>query len=92
MVRERLPLALAARASAAYIRSLQAASAEPADLIYGGTTGGLAAPAVAARRCGARYALDLEDFHSGESEASDQVLSTDWPAGSRIASLDRPRF
>src|SRR4029077_11342157 len=54
---------------------VQAASAEPADLIYGGTTGALAAVAAAARRCGARYALDLEDFHSDESEAPDHALS-----------------
>jgi hypothetical protein len=73
---ERLPLALAARAfGRVHPELVKAASAEPADLIYGGTTGGLAAVAVAARRCGTRYALDLEDFHSGESEASDQVLS-----------------
>ena len=54
---------------------VRAAGAAPADLIYGGTTNGLAAVAAAARRCGARYALDLEDFHSGESEASDHALS-----------------
>ena len=72
----RLPLALAARAfGRVHPELVQAASAERADLVYGGTTGGLAAVAVAARRCGARYALDLEDFHSGESEASDHLLS-----------------
>jgi hypothetical protein len=73
---ERLPLALAARAfGRVHSELVKAASAEPADLIYGGTTGGLAAVAVAARWCGARYALDLEDFHSGESEAGDHALS-----------------
>lgn len=45
---------------------VRAAAAEPADLIYGGTTGALAAVAEAARRIGAPYALDLEDFHSAE--------------------------
>jgi Glycosyltransferase Family 4 len=72
----RLPLGLAARAfGRVHPELVKAATAEPADLIYGGTTGGLAAVAVAARRCGARYALDLEDFHSGESEARDHALS-----------------
>jgi glycosyltransferase involved in cell wall biosynthesis len=73
---ERMPFALVARAfGRVHPELVKAASAEPADLIYGGTTGGLAAVAVAARRCGARYALDLEDFHSEESEASDHALS-----------------
>ena len=73
---ERMPLSIAARAFGRVHPELaKAASAEPADLIYGGTTGGLAAVAVAARRCGARYALDLEDFHSCESEARDHALS-----------------
>lgn len=44
-----------------------AVAAEPADLIYGGTTGALAAVAESARRSGTRYALDLEDFHSAEA-------------------------
>ena len=73
---ERVPLGLAARAfGRVHSELVRAASAEPADLIYGGTTGGLAAIAAAARRCGARYALDLEDFHSAESEAPDRALS-----------------
>jgi glycosyltransferase involved in cell wall biosynthesis len=46
---------------------VRAVSAIPADLIYGGTTGALAAIAEAARRSGTPYALDLEDFHSGET-------------------------
>ena len=72
----RVPLGLAAGAfGRVHPELVRAASAEPADLIYGGTTGALAAVAVAARRCGARYALDLEDFHSGESEAPDHELS-----------------
>lgn len=37
---------------------------EPCDLIYGGTSGALAAVAIAARRANIPYALDLEDFHS----------------------------
>lgn len=67
--RARVPLALAARAYArAHAELLRAALQEPADLYYGGTTGALAAVAVAARRAGVPYALDLEDFHSGESD------------------------
>ena len=46
---------------------MRAVSAIPADLIYGGTTGALAAIAEAARRSGTPYAIDLEDFHSGET-------------------------
>ena len=72
----RVPFDLAARAfGRVHPELVRAASAEPADLIYGGTTGALAAVAAAARRCGARYALDLEDFHSDESEAPDHALS-----------------
>jgi glycosyltransferase involved in cell wall biosynthesis len=44
---------------------------ERADLFYGGTSATLAAVADAAGRQGVPYALDLEDFHSAESEAPD---------------------
>ena len=47
---DRLPLALAARAfGRMHTELVDAALAEPADLFYGGTTGALAAVAVAAR-------------------------------------------
>jgi glycosyltransferase involved in cell wall biosynthesis len=47
---------------------------EPADLVYAGTTGALAAAAEAASRLNVPYGLDLEDFHSGEhSEGRDNV-------------------
>jgi glycosyltransferase involved in cell wall biosynthesis len=73
---ERVPFGLAARAfGRVHPELVQAASAEPTDLIYGGTSGALAAVATAARRCGVPYALDLEDFHSGESEAPDHAVS-----------------
>lgn len=49
---------------------LAAALAEPADLIYGGTTGAIAATAMAGRRMGVPYALDLEDFYSAEQDDS----------------------
>lgn len=43
---------------------------EPADLIYGGTTGALAAVAEAGRRSGTRFAVDFEDFHCAEKDDS----------------------
>ncbi len=47
---------------------LQVALTGPADLFYGGTNGGLSVAAMAGRRAGRPYALDLEDFHTGELE------------------------
>ena len=65
---ERAPMPLVARAfGRVHGPIVRAVSAIPADLIYGGTTGALAAIAEAARRSGTPYALDLEDFHSGET-------------------------
>ena len=65
----RLPLWLAERAfSRVHPELVRAALEQPADLFYGGTTGALGAAAEAARRAGAPYGLDLEDFHSGEQE------------------------
>jgi len=43
---------------------------EPADFIYGGTSGALGAVAEAARRSGVPFALDFEDFHCGEHGAT----------------------
>jgi hypothetical protein len=48
---------------------------EPADFIYGGTTGALAATAEAGRRGGMPFAIDFEDFHAGEHAAPDGDLS-----------------
>src|SRR3954463_12573288 len=42
----------------------------PADFVYGGTTGAIAAVAEAARRSGTPFAVDFEDFHCAEHEAS----------------------
>lgn len=65
---ERAPLPLVARAfGRVHAALVKAVAIRPADLIYGGTTGALAAVAEAARRSGTPYALDLEDFHSGET-------------------------
>ncbi|MDX2039961.1 MAG: glycosyltransferase [Acidobacteriota bacterium] len=49
---------------------LAVALAEPTDLFYGGTTGALAAVAMAGRRTNTPYALDLEDFHSAEQDSN----------------------
>jgi glycosyltransferase involved in cell wall biosynthesis len=62
-----LPWRWAARAGSRAFDELAAlAAAAPADLIYGGTTGGIAPAAEAARRLGIPYAVDLEDLHSAE--------------------------
>ena len=72
---DRAPLRLVAHAvGRTHAELVRAAAAEPADLIYGGTTGALAAVAEAAKRSGIPYALDLEDFHSAESDAPDASL------------------
>jgi glycosyltransferase involved in cell wall biosynthesis len=65
----RCPLAVAARAyGRVHPELLRAALARPVDLFYGGTTGALAAVALAGRRARVPYALDLEDFHSAEQD------------------------
>lgn len=65
----RTPLPIAIRAYARIHDELvRAIVEEPCDLVYGGTTGALAAVAEAAQRLRVPYGLDLEDFHSGECE------------------------
>jgi Glycosyl transferase 4-like domain len=72
---ERMPLAIVSRAfSRVHTELVRAIAADPGDLIYGGTTGALAAIAEAARRSGTPYAIDLEDFHSGETSGPDATL------------------
>jgi glycosyltransferase involved in cell wall biosynthesis len=64
---ERLPARLAAEAYGRVNAELvRAAAAEPADLVYGCTGMGMAVAAEAARRLRVPWAVDLEDFHSGE--------------------------
>jgi glycosyltransferase involved in cell wall biosynthesis len=64
----RAPFAVVSRAFArVHSELVRAICADPGDLIYGGTTGALAAIAEAARRSGTPYGVDLEDFHSGET-------------------------
>jgi hypothetical protein len=48
---------------------------EPCDLIYGGTTGAIAAAAEAGRRSGTAFAVDFEDFHCAEHGLPDGDLS-----------------
>jgi glycosyltransferase involved in cell wall biosynthesis len=73
---DRVPVPIAVRAYARlHSEFVEAAVAEPADLFYGGTSATLAAVAEAAHRRGVPYALDLEDFHSAESEASDAAFT-----------------
>lgn len=63
----RLPFGWVERAgSRVFDELVDAIAATPADLVYGGTTGGIAPVAEAARRLGVPYGLDLEDLHSGE--------------------------
>jgi hypothetical protein len=44
--------------------------AEPADFVYGGTTGALAAIGEAARRMSVPFGVDFEDLHSGEHDGA----------------------
>lgn len=63
-----VPVGLAARASLRIFPELvRAALSHPADLYYAGG-GALAVAAEAGRRSGKPFALDAEDFHSGEQE------------------------
>ena len=48
---------------------------EPSGLIYGGTTGAIAAVAEAGRRSGGAFAVDFEDYHCAEHESPDGDLS-----------------
>jgi glycosyltransferase involved in cell wall biosynthesis len=72
---DRAPLSLVSRAfGRVHSELVRAIVADPGDLIYGGTTGALAAVAEAATQSGTPYALDLEDFHSGETAGADAPL------------------
>ena len=71
-----VPMSIAIRAySRMHDEIVRAVIAEPADLIYGGTTGALAAVAEAAAWLGVPYGVDFEDFHSGEHGGSSGDLS-----------------
>src|SRR5262249_2708862 len=90
---DRVPLAIAARAFARVHSALvDAILAAPSDLIYGGTTGALAAIAEAGRRSNTPYALDFEDFHSGETVGPDAPFIDALAARVERSILDRAAF
>jgi hypothetical protein len=71
-----LPMPVVARAySRLHDELVREIMARPADLIYGGTTGALAAVAEAGRRLQTPYAVDFEDFHSGEHAGAGSELT-----------------
>jgi len=71
-----VPRRLAAAAFGRLHRELVSAILEqPADLIYGGTAGAIAAAAEAGRRARTPFAVDFEDFHCAEHESPDGDLS-----------------
>ena len=70
-----LPMTVVSRAfGRVHSELVRSIASDPGDLIYGGTTGALAAIAEAGRRTGTPYAVDLEDFHSGETAGPDAPL------------------
>ncbi len=72
----RVPIGVAIRAySRVHDEIVRAAVAEPADFVYGGSTGALAAVVESASRLGVPYAIDFEDFHSGELGGPGSELS-----------------
>jgi glycosyltransferase involved in cell wall biosynthesis len=72
---DRVPFAVVARAFARVHDALvEAIAAQPSDLIYGGTTGALAAIAEAGRRSRTPFAIDFEDFHRAETSGPEARL------------------
>jgi glycosyltransferase involved in cell wall biosynthesis len=71
----RVPYSVVERAfSRVHDELVAAASSQPADLIYGGTTGALSAVSEAARRLGVPYGIDFEDLHHAETEGPGAAL------------------
>jgi glycosyltransferase involved in cell wall biosynthesis len=72
---ERVPMAVAIRAySRIHDELVEAVAAEPADFVYGGTTGALAAVAESADRLRVPYGIDFEDLHSAQ-DAPDRGMN-----------------
>jgi len=87
------PMPVAARAYSRLHDELQRdIMARPADLIYGGTTGALAAVAEAGRRLQTPYAIDFEDFHSGEHTGPGSELTNALAAKVEADVLAQARF
>jgi glycosyltransferase involved in cell wall biosynthesis len=90
---ERLATSLAVLAFArTHSELVRAILAEPFDFVYGGTVGALAATAEAARRANRPFAIDLEDYHPGESSDADADLTHRLAASVLRYALDRPAF
>jgi glycosyl transferase family 4 len=71
----RVPLATVSRAfSRVHSELVRTIAADPGDLIYGGTTGALAAIAEAASLSTTPYAVDFEDLHSAETSGPEAPL------------------
>jgi hypothetical protein len=72
----RVPLSVGIRGySRMHDELVSAIVSEPADFVYGGTTGALAAVAEGAGRLGVRFGLDFEDFHSAEQSGEGSELA-----------------
>jgi glycosyltransferase involved in cell wall biosynthesis len=65
-----IPRAAFGRVHGELVRAIEA---EPADFIYGGTSGAIAATAEAGRRLAIPFAVDFEDFHCGEHVGADEA-------------------
>jgi len=72
----RVPMPLVIRAySRIHDELVRAVAAEPADFVYGGTTGALAAVAESAARLRVPYGIDFEDLHSAESTSDSDATN-----------------
>jgi glycosyltransferase involved in cell wall biosynthesis len=69
---DRVPMSVVTRAySRAHDEIVRAVVSQPADFVYGGTTGALAAVAESAAALHVPYGIDLEDLHSAEQDGPD---------------------
>ena len=72
----RVPMPVVIRAySRIHDELVRAVAAEPADFVYGGTTGALAAVAESAARLRVPYGIDFEDLHSAEYASESEVTN-----------------
>jgi glycosyltransferase involved in cell wall biosynthesis len=72
----RVPIPVVIRAySRIHDELVSAVAAEPADFVYGGTTGALAAVAESAARLRVPYGIDFEDLHSAEYARDSDVTN-----------------
>ena len=73
---DRVSMPVAIRAySRIHDELVEAVAAEPADFVYGGTTGALAAVAESADRLRVPYGIDFEDLYSGEHAPDSEVTN-----------------